>query len=80
MKGFDKAQAAYDAMLPPEYYEDDFDGYCDECCRDDDEHDEDCENFGTTAKERAEEMAIAYAESKAEAQYEAMKERDYFND
>ena len=53
MNGFDRAQASYDAMTPPEY--DEYQGYCEECDQYDDEHDIGCTNYGTTQEERDEE-------------------------
>jgi len=72
--GFDRAQAAYEAMLPPEY--DNCEGYCDLCDNYNDKHDEYCDNYGTTEEERIEEGRESYEEAKAELAYEALKEQD----
>ena len=75
MATFAQCQAEYDAQLPPEY--DDYEGYCDICDRYDDEHEEDCENEGTTESERYNDSKQAYEEDKAEATYEKYKEDMY---
>jgi hypothetical protein len=65
MRGFAAAQAAYDNMLPPEYYEPEFD--VDDC------DGEECGECRVCVEYRAE----CAAEEKADAEYERRKEQYY---